>query len=82
MRQSPTADRERDRGETQLKTVWGAEAIGVFIGRDLRQTYYLLDKGLIRSARRIGNHWVANEDDLRREFSNARDEARAPAVVS
>ena len=81
MQLSPTADCERDRGGNQLKMVWGAEAIGAVINRDLRQTYYLLEKGLIRSAKRIGKRWVADEDDLRREFSNAHDEARAPAAV-
>ncbi len=78
---SPTVDRERDRGETQLKMVWGAAAIGAVISRDPRQTYYLLENGLIQSAKRIGRQWVANEDDLRREFSNARDETCAPATV-
>ena len=82
MRLSPTADHERDRGENPLKTVWGAEAIGRAIGRDRRQTFYLLEKGLIRSVKRIGKRWVADEDDLRREFSSGRDEARAPATVS
>jgi hypothetical protein len=53
------------------KVLWGAEAIGAAINRSPKQTYYLLNKGLIRSAQRIGTQWVADEDDLQREFSIA-----------
>jgi hypothetical protein len=51
--------------------LWGAEAIGAAINRKPKQTYYLLRKGLIRSARRVGEQWVADHDDLQREFSAA-----------
>jgi hypothetical protein len=54
---------------TKLK--WGAAAIGAVINRTPKQTYYLLNKGLIRSAQKIGDQWVADEDDLKREFSVA-----------
>jgi hypothetical protein len=54
--------------------LWGAEAIGAAINRKPKQTYYLLRKGLIRSARRVGEQWVADHDDLQREFS-------APEVI-
>jgi hypothetical protein len=57
------------------RKLWGAEAIGAAIDRSPKQTYYLLNKGLIRSARRIGTQWVADEDDLRREFSVAGQQA-------
>jgi hypothetical protein len=53
------------------RKIWGAEAIGAAINRNPKQTYYLLNKGLIRSAQRIGTQWVADEDDLQREFSIA-----------
>jgi hypothetical protein len=51
--------------------LWGAKAIGAAIDRTPKQTYYLLNKGLIRSARRVGDQWVADKDDLQREFSAA-----------
>jgi hypothetical protein len=49
--------------------LWGAKAIGAAIDRTPKQTFYLLNKGLIRSARRVGEQWVADHDDLQREFS-------------
>ena len=49
--------------------LWGAEAISAVINRNSKQTYYLLNKGLIRSAKRIGTQWVADRDDLQRELS-------------
>jgi hypothetical protein len=53
------------------QVLWGAEAIGAAINRSPKQTYYLLRKNLIRSARRIGTQWVADKADLQREFSIA-----------
>ena len=49
--------------------LWGAKAIGAAIDRNQKQTFYLLNKGLIRSARRVGEQWVVDKDDLQREFS-------------
>jgi hypothetical protein len=48
--------------------VWGAAAIGREINRNPRQAHHLLSRGLIKSARRVGNRWVANAGALRREF--------------
>ena len=56
-------------GDKPLRVVWGAKAIGEMIGRDEPQTHYLLSNGQIRCARKCGTHWVADEGDLRREFS-------------
>jgi hypothetical protein len=53
--------------------LWGAEAIGAAINRSPKQTYHLLKKGLIRSALRVGERWVADKDDLHREFSAQQD---------
>jgi len=44
--------------------LWGAEAIGAAINRNPKQTYHLLNKGLIRSARRVGERWVVDKDFL------------------
>jgi hypothetical protein len=57
--------------------LWGAEAIGAAINRNPKQTYHLLSKGLIRSAKRIGKRWVVDKDDLQREFSAAGAKADA-----
>ena len=55
--------------DTMSRKLWGAAAIGAAINRNPKQTYHLLNKGLIRSARRIGERWVVDEDELQREFS-------------
>lgn len=53
---------------TDLDLVWGASAIANLIGRSRRQTYQMLDKGLI-PARRIGGRWVAERGQLIRFFT-------------
>jgi hypothetical protein len=53
------------------KPVWGAKAIGAEISRSARQTHYLLEKGHIKSARRVGGRWTAVPSALRREFGAA-----------
>jgi hypothetical protein len=50
------------------KPVWGAARIGEIINRTPRQAHHLLTRGLIKSARKVGNQWVANAGALRREF--------------
>jgi hypothetical protein len=51
-----------------MSTLWGARSIGAAIDRNPKQTFYLLSKGLIRSAKRVGEQWVADKDELLREF--------------
>src|SRR5262249_25153852 len=51
--------------------VWGVEEIGRVIGRTARQTFHLLAKGQIKSARKVGGKWVANREALIRELSGA-----------
>jgi hypothetical protein len=48
--------------------VWGADDIGAVIGRDKSSTYYMLKRGLIKSARKSGNRWHASRSALLREF--------------
>jgi hypothetical protein len=50
------------------KPLWGAAAIGHEINKNARQTYHLLSRGLIKSARRVGHQWTATPSALRREF--------------
>lgn len=44
--------------------VWGAAEIGKVINRGERQTFYLLQSGMIPKARRIGSQWVASKRAL------------------
>jgi hypothetical protein len=52
----------------EAEFLWGALAIGRVIGRNPRQTSYLLERGVIKSARKLGGLWVANRSALMREF--------------
>jgi hypothetical protein len=54
----------------QLDIVWGARAIGEAINRSQRQTHYLLEQGLIRSARKVGSTWTATRSGLLEEFGS------------
>ena len=38
----------------QLALLWGVRAIADYIGRSERQTYYLIEKNLIRGIKRVG----------------------------
>jgi hypothetical protein len=43
--------------------IWGAAPIATHIGRSLRQTYYLLERGQI-PAKKIGGTWLASKRKL------------------
>jgi hypothetical protein len=47
---------------------WGAKSIGTAIGRTPRQTYHMLRRGLIKSAKQVGKNYVAHTATLRKEF--------------
>jgi hypothetical protein len=47
----------------RLRVVWGGKAIGSFIGRPPRRTFYMLERGLI-PARKVGGIWVSTEGEL------------------
>jgi len=47
---------------------WGAINIGRVIGRTRRQTYHMLRRGLIKSARQSGKNYCAHIPTLRKEF--------------
>jgi hypothetical protein len=44
------------------RPVWGAAAIAAIINRNLRQTYYLLERGQIRCAKKIGRKSPGERD--------------------
>jgi hypothetical protein len=46
------------------EVVWGAEAIGEVVNRSSRQTFYMLQAGLL-PAKKIGNTWVSTVRELR-----------------
>jgi hypothetical protein len=48
--------------------VWGAGNIGAVINRTPRQTFNLLNRDQIRSARKKGGRWVASRAALLHEF--------------
>jgi hypothetical protein len=48
---------------------WGVEEIASVIGRTPRQTYHILVRGQIKSAKKIGGRWVAGRAALLRELS-------------
>jgi hypothetical protein len=50
-----------------LGVLWGAQAIADFIGRPVRDAYYLLQQGHI-DADKCGDLWVTTKSRLRRQF--------------
>jgi hypothetical protein len=52
----------------RLNLAWGGDEIARIIGRRKRATFHMLGKGAIKSARKVGGVWVANIDNLLREF--------------
>lgn len=51
-----------------LDLIWGADAIAAAINKSRRQTFYLLEGGLI-PAKKIGRQWCAQRSQLREHFS-------------
>ena len=45
--------------EPEPKPIWGAKAIGEVIGKNRRQTFWLLQNGLL-PARKVGSLWVSD----------------------
>ncbi len=61
--------------DKQPEVLWGAREIGRVIGRSERQTHYLLENKLIRSARKAGvgrrAQWYAPLAGLREQFCSS-----------
>jgi hypothetical protein len=55
--------------EKKAAVLWGAKRIGELINRNESQAHYLLERRRIKSARKVGGIWMANEDDLLKEFA-------------
>jgi len=55
--------------DNSLDLLWGADAIAGFIKRTKRQTWHMLERGLL-PARKHGKLWTASKADLRAHFTN------------
>jgi hypothetical protein len=55
--------------DDKLDLVWGAKGIGEEINRTAPQTHYMLERGLIPCAIKVGKQWAAPRSALRRRFS-------------
>jgi hypothetical protein len=51
--------------------LWGAQPIADFIGRELRDVYYLLQQKHL-DADKCGDSWVTTKTRLRRQFNGER----------
>lgn len=51
-----------------IDLVWGAKDIGKEINKKPRQTFHMLESGLL-PARKVGNQWVAERGKLRAFFT-------------
>jgi hypothetical protein len=50
-----------------IDLLWGAKAIGDEINKTVRQTFHLLETGML-PARKVGKHWVAERGTLHAFF--------------
>jgi hypothetical protein len=53
--------------ERNLDLIWGGEAIAKLIGRTRRQTFHMLETGML-PAKKVGDRWVAERGKLIRFF--------------
>ena len=58
-----------------LDLAWGVGAIFKEINRDRRGTYYLLERGLLPGAFKIGGSWVLDRKVLRASFRRSSEAA-------
>lgn len=52
-----------DTDNNDAELIWGASAIAKVIGRTDRQTFHLLEKGIL-PAKKVGDRWVASRKKL------------------
>jgi hypothetical protein len=62
--------RSRTRPTPHIDTIWGAKAIGNAIGMAEHQAFYLLEKGQLPGARKIGSRWCISRKRLRELFES------------
>lgn len=61
--------------------IWGASSIARAIGRTDRQTFHLLDQGIL-PAKKVGNRWVAERGALMRFFTMETTTGAQPASTT
>ena len=49
------------------RPIWGATEIGKIINRNKRQTFHLLETGVL-DASKVGSHWVSTQRRLNRSL--------------
>lgn len=59
-----------DEGAVKPRPVWGAKAIGNEMGLTERQTFHLLERGLL-PAKKIGDKWLADANQLHSLITSA-----------
>lgn len=59
---------DNKKSENPLGLIWEVKGIAAFIGLSERQTYHLLSNGML-PARKLGDKWFAQKDQLVRFFS-------------
>ena len=57
--------------------IWGARNIGKVANRNARQTYMLLELGLLR-AKKVGKTWVSSRRQIFKSLQGASVDADAP----
>ena len=53
--------------DSPIEVLWGAKAIGEYVGLKERQTFYLLEKGKLPGTK-IGATWTSTKNRLRALF--------------
>lgn len=62
--EQPAGSGVNDSDSCRPKFLWGVRAIAEKIGRTERQTYHLVSKGALKSVKRVGHQYVAEQDRL------------------
>ena len=71
-------DTKADDALESLDLAWGCVEISKVIQRKPRQTFYILEKGLIPAAKKVGGRWVAERSKLREFFLAGADDEPTP----
>ena len=66
----PTSASPRFAASASPRYIWGCAAIAKEIGRSANATDHMLRSGWIKSAKKIGHHWVADREALHAEMRN------------
>ena len=61
-------DTKNTEAKNNLDLIWGAEGIGIVIGRSTRQAFHMLENGMIEGAKKVGGRWVIARGKLREFF--------------